>query len=458
MEKLKCPHCGEQFEVDETGYAAIVKQVRDKEFEKELLRQREAAEADKSKSLTIAVAEAEAKHQDYLREKDAEIARLKSQLESEQAQKDSVVQLTKTEAEQRYQKQLFDKDTKIAELKSKLESSGKDRDLAVTTAEAEAAKQMSAKESEIAELKNQIALGKTEADLKAQNLKSSYDAQLKAKDEQIAYYRDLKAKMSTKMIGETLEQHCETSFNQVRALGFQSAYFEKDNQVSKSGSKGDYIFRDFDENGLEYISIMFEMKNENETTATKHKNSDFFKELDKDRREKGCEYAVLVSMLEADSELYNTGIVEVYQYPKMYVIRPQFFLTLITLLRNAALNSLGYQRELEAMRNQNLDISKFEESLADFKKRFGRNYRLASEKFGSAIEEIDKAIIRMQKVKEHLLSSENNLRLANDKVDDLTVKKLTKDNPTMQKRFAELTDQSKAPAITDSSQLTSQTA
>lgn len=448
MEKLKCPHCGEQFEVDETGYAAIVKQVRDKEFAKELQRQQEAAQMDKEKTLQLAVAEADAKHQESIRQKDAEIASLKATLSSEQEQKASELKLTRTEAEQQYQKQLFDKDAVIADLRAKLDASGKEQALAVTTAQAEADKKLSAKEAEVAELKNKLTLEQTEANLREQNLMARYDEQLKSKDEQIAYYRDLKAKMSTKMIGETLEQHCETAFNQVRAIGFQNAYFEKDNQVSKSGSKGDFIFRDFDENGMEFISIMFEMKNENETTATKHKNTDFLKELDKDRREKGCEYAVLVTMLEADNELYNTGIVEAYQYPKMYIIRPQFFITLISLLRNAALNSLGYQRELETVRNQNIDISKFEQNLYDFKDRFGRNYRIASEKFQAAIDEIDKSIARMQKVKEALLSSENNLRLANDKLEDLTVKKLTKDNPTMQKRFAELPKAD--PSIADS--------
>lgn len=448
MEKLKCPHCGEQFEVDETGYAAIVKQVRDKEFAKELQRQQEAAQMDKEKTLQLAVAEADAKHQESIRQKDAEIARLKATLSSEQEQRASELKLTRTEAEQQYQKQLFDKDTVIADLRAKLDASGKEQALAVTTAQAEADKKLSAKEAEVAELKNKLTLEQTEANLREQNLMARYDEQLKSKDEQIAYYRDLKAKMSTKMIGETLEQHCETAFNQVRAIGFQNAYFEKDNQVSKSGSKGDFIFRDFDEKGMEFISIMFEMKNENETTATKHKNIDFLKELDKDRREKGCEYAVLVTMLEADNELYNTGIVEAYQYPKMYIIRPQFFITLISLLRNAALNSLSYQRELETIRNQNIDISKFEQNLYDFKDRFGRNYRIASEKFQAAIDEIDKSIARMQKVKEALLSSENNLRLANDKLEDLTVKKLTKDNPTMQKRFAELPKVD--PSIADS--------
>ena len=277
-----------------------------------------------------------------------------------------------------------------------------------------------------------------EQKLQEQAVKERYEIQLKDKEEMIEYYRDLKAKQSTKMVGETLEQHCEVSFNQVRAIGFQNAYFEKDNEVSKSGSKGDYIFRDYDENGLEYISIMFEMKNENETTATKHKNADFLKELDKDRKEKGCEYAVLVTLLEADNDFYNTGIVDMsHKYPKMYVIRPQFFIQTITILRNAAMNSLQYKRELEAVRNQNLDITRFEEKLLDFKDKFGRNYTLASDRFQKAIDEIDKTIDHLQKVKDNLLASENNLRLANNKLDDLTIKKLTWKNPTMQEKFAE---------------------
>ena len=277
-----------------------------------------------------------------------------------------------------------------------------------------------------------------ECQLQEKAVKERYEIQLKDKDEMIEYYRDLKAKQSTKMVGETLEQHCEVSFNQVRAIGFQNAYFEKDNEVSKSGSKGDYIFRDYDENGLEYISIMFEMKNENETTATKHKNADFLKELDKDRREKGCEYAVLVTLLEGDNDYYNTGIVDMsHRYPKMYVIRPQFFIQIITILRNAAMNSLQYKRELETMRNQNLDITHFEEKLLDFKDKFGRNYTLASDRFQKAIDEIDKTIDHLQKVKDNLLASENNLRLANNKLDDLTIKKLTWKNPTMQEKFAE---------------------
>ena len=294
------------------------------------------------------------------------------------------------------------------------------------------------KETEIIELKSKLDRINGEQELEKQSIKQKYEAELKFKDEEIERYKDFKARLSTKMVGESLEQHCEIEFNKLRATGFQNAYFEKDNDA-KSGSKGDFIFREFSPDGVEFISIMFEMKNQNETTATKHKNEDFFKELDKDRREKNCEYAVLVSLLEEDSELYNSGIVDVsYRYEKMYVIRPQFFIPLITLLRNAALNSLQYKRELSVIRNQNIDITHFEEDMNDFKEKFGRNFRLASEKFQKAIDEIDKTIDHLQKTKEALLSSENNLRLANNKAEELSIKRLTKNNPTMQQKFEEL--------------------
>lgn len=273
-----------------------------------------------------------------------------------------------------------------------------------------------------------------------------YEGQLKDKDALVEYYRDLKARQSTKMIGETLEQHCEAAFNQVRAIGFQNAYFEKDNEVSASGSKGDFIFRDYDENGMEYVSIMMEMKNENETTASKHKNTDFLKELDKDRREKGCEYAVLVTMLEADNEFYNNGIVDMsHVYPKMYVIRPQFLIPFITIIRNAARSSIAYKRELEEQKAQNIDVTNFEAKLLDFKDKFSRNYTLASDRFSKAIDEIDKTIDHLQKVKDNLLSSENNLRLANNKLDDLTIKRLTRGNKTMQQMFADTQAQAVLP-------------
>ena len=400
--KLVCPNCGEPFEIDEKGYAAIARQVRDKEFKEELARQQESLEAEKRTALELA----------------------------------------KSQTAESYEKQLAAKETEILKLKAQGEQAEKEQELAVARAEAalkeQLQEQIRRQQVELTELRAQTELAKKQAELEEKAVKERYEIQLRDKEEMIAYYRDLKAKQSTKMVGETLEQHCEISFNQVRAIGFQNAYFEKDNEVSRSGSKGDYIFRDYDENGLEYISIMFEMKNENETTVTKHKNVDFLKELDKDRREKGCEYAVLVTLLEADSDYYNTGIVDMsHKYPKMYVIRPQFFIQLITILRNAAMNSLEYKRELEALRNQNLDITHFEEKLVEFKDKFGRNYALASDRFQKAIAEIDKTMEHLQKVKDNLVASENNLRLANNKLDDLTIKKLTWKNPTMQEKFAQ---------------------
>ncbi len=391
MQEIKCPKCGEVFQVDESGYAAILKQVRDHEFDKEIAQREKAIENDKNNAVEIAVTKTISEKERELAEKDKEIERLKGE-----------IRLAKTQA-----------------------------DLAVKTAVQE-------KESKIMSLSNELDLAKKEQLLKEQNIKETHAAELKLKDEQIAYYKDFKAKQSTKMVGESLEQHCEIEFNKLRATGFQNAYFEKDNDV-RSGSKGDFIFREYSPDGVEFISIMFEMKNQNETTATKHKNEDFFKELDKDRREKNCEYAVLVSLLEEDNELYNSGIVDVsYKYEKMYVIRPQFFIPLITLLRNAALNSLQYREQLAVIKNQNIDITRFEEEMNDFKDKFGRNYRLASEKFQKAIDEIDKTIDHLQKTKDALLSSENNLRLANNKAEELSIKRLTKNNPTMQQKFAEL--------------------
>lgn len=391
MQEIKCPKCGEVFKVDEAGYASIAKQVRDKEFSQELLRQKQAFE----------------------KEKEAELKILKSE----------TAESFKNE---------------ISELKIKAERLEAEKKLAVKEANEEAEKRFFKQSEEIARLKGNIELNEKAAELKEKNLKEGYEEKLKGKDEQIAYYKDLKARQSTKMVGETLEVHCETEFNRIRSAGFKNAYFEKDNDA-KSGSKGDFIFRDFAEDGTEFISIMFEMKNEMDETATKHKNEDFFKELDKDRREKKCEYAVLVSLLESESELYNTGIVDVsHKYPKMYVVRPQFFVPIITLLRNAALNSLEYKQELAAVKNQNIDISHFEEDMNDFKEKFSRNYRIASEKFKKAIDEIDKTIDHLQKTKDALLSSENNLRLANNKAEELSIKKLTKANPTMAQMFEAL--------------------
>ena len=391
MNEIKCPKCGEVFEVDEVSYAAILKQVRDQEFDKEIRQREKAFENDKENAVEIAVAKKDS-------EKEREIA---------------------------------NKNTEIEKLKGELQLSRANADIAVKTAVQE-------KETQIIELKSKLDRISGEQELEKQSIKQQYEAELKFKDEEIERYKDFKARLSTKMVGESLEQHCEIEFNKLRATGFQNAYFEKDNDA-KSGSKGDFIFRESSPEGVEFISIMFEMKKQNETTATKHKNEDFFKELDKDRKEKNCEYAVLVSLLEEDNELYNSGIVDVsYRYEKMYVIRPQFFIPLITLLRNAALNSLQYKKELAVIRNQNIDITHFEEDMNDFKEKFGRNFRLASEKFQKAIDEIDKTIDHLQKTKEALLSSENNLRLANDKAEELSIKRLTKNNPTMQQKFEEL--------------------
>lgn len=381
MREIKCPKCGEIIQVDESDYAEILNQVKTKEFEKELA-EREAVLKDKI----------DAQNKLLLAEKEKEIALLKSEM-------------------------------KLSQSKT---------DLAVKDA-------LNEKQNEINKLNNQINQINAQNSLKEASLKQQYEAELKGKEKEVEFYRDLKTKMSTKLVGETLEQHCMIQFNQLRTSAFPNAYFEKDNKVSsESGSKGDFIFKDF-MNGIEYISIMFEMKNENDTTATKHKNEDFFKELDKDRNEKCCEYAVLVSMLEPENDFYNAGIVDVsYRYPKMYVIRPQCFIAMITLLCNAAKNSAEYQRQLVEVRNQNIDIANFEDDLNEFKQNFERNVGLAKDKFDKSIEEIDKTIDHLQKVKEALIGSGNNLRIANDKVQDITVKKLTKNNPTMQERFDEL--------------------
>jgi len=391
MNEIKCPTCNEVFKVDETGFADIVKQVRDREFEKALNERQALLEADKENAVKLAQ------------------ANTKNALQAEQAKKDA----------------------EIAELKAKVEASDIQRKLAISEAVNKIEKERDALASE---LKAQ----NTEKQLLEASLKDKYLTELKAKDEMIAYYKDMKAKLSTKMVGETLEQHCEIQFNQIRATAFPKAYFEKDNDI-KTGSKGDYIYRETDEDENEIISIMFEMKNEGDETATKKKNEDFLKELDKDRTEKGCEYAVLVSLLESENELYNSGIIDVsHRYPKMYVIRPQFFIPMITVLRNAALNSLKYKSELALVRSQNVDVTHFEEDLEAFKSGFGRNVNLFRSKFETAIDEIDKAIVRLQKTKEALLSSDNNLRLANNKLEDLTVKRLTRGNKTMAAKFAEL--------------------
>ena len=396
MKEIKCPNCGQVFQVDESGYAQIVSQVRDAEFLKELQRQEDALAEKREAELKLIKADQEK----TAAEKDREIARLNAKLENSETEK----KLAMTEAVQQ-------KDAELAE-----------------------------KNEEITRLRSELQLQKQEGELQAQSLKNEYSGMLKLKDEQIEQLKDFKAKQSTKMVGESLERHCSDEFNKIRMTAFPNAYFEKDNEAVEN-TKGDFIFRESDENGTEFISIMFEMKNESDTTATKHKNEDFFDKLDKDRKKKKCEYAVLVSTLEADSELYNSGIVDVsYRYEKMYVVRPQMFITIITLLRNAALNSLKYQRELAIVRNQQIDIQNFEENMNTFKEQFGRNYRLASEKFRKAIDEIDKTIDHLQKTKDALLGSENNLRLANGKAEDLTIKKLTKNAPSVREMFEELND------------------
>ena len=386
-----CPHCHTAFTIDEAGYADIVQQVRTTEFERSLTER--LALADQEKKAEIALVE----------------ARAKGQLEKEAAAKD----------------------IEIERLRADVRAADVARQLAIKEA-------VTLLEKERDDLARDLQVKATEQQLLEATLRDTHSAEVKAKDEQIAYYKDLKAKLSTKMVGETLEQHCEIEFERLRATGFTRAYFEKDNDA-RGGSKGDYIFNDSDEAGTEFISIMFEMKNEADATATKKKNEDFFKELDKDRTEKGCEYAVLVSLLEPDSELYNTGIVDVsHRYPKMYVVRPQFFIPIITLLRNAAQNSLAYRAELERVKEQNIDITNFENKLESFKSGFARNYDLAAKKFRTAIEEIDKTIDHLQKTKDALLGSEDNLRLANNKAEDITIKKLTRGNPTMAAKFDEV--------------------
>ncbi len=434
MQELKCPNCGEVFKVDQQSYDSIVKQVRDREFAK-ALEERELYHAnDKDSALKLANAQSAEIMNRELSKKDAEIIALKAQINSEENAKKAAV----TEAVTAKDKELSVTKEEILRLKSKIDALETEKKLAVSEAVSEKEKEISKHKEYITILSGKIESGEKAAQLKEQTLKESYEDKLKDKDEQIAYYKDLKARQSTKMVGETLELHCEIEFNKLRATGFRNAYFEKDNDA-RSGSKGDYIFREFSDDGTEFISIMFEMKNEMDETATKHKNEDFLKELDKDRNEKKCEYAVLVSLLEADNELYNTGIVDVsYRYPKMYVIRPQFFIPMITLLRNASLNALQYKQELAVVRNQNIDISHFEEDMNEFKDKFSRNYRLASEKFHKAIEEIDKTIDHLQKTKDALLSSENNLRLANNKAEELSIKRLTRNNPTMAEKFARL--------------------
>ena len=453
MRQIKCPNCGQVFEIDQASYADIVKQVRDHEFTREIAERENLLRTDKENAVQLAEQKTRSELQKLLVEKEAELASLqaekkaeaarinsekqseisslKSELEKAQGDKELALERLRSEADKELAQTKSQSDQTIADLNAKIKAFETEKDLEVNRA-------VSAVERERDNFKLQLAAKENERQLVESNLKEKYTAELKAKDEQIAYYKDFKARLSTKMLGETLEQHCETEFNKLRATAFPRAYFEKDND-SRTGSKGDYIFRENDESGNEIISIMFEMKNEGDETATKKKNEHFFKELDKDRREKGCEYAILVTLLEADSELYNSGIVDVsYAYEKMYVIRPQFFLPMITLLRNAALNSLQYKQELALVREQNIDITHFEEDLDAFKLAFAKNYNSASTNFGKAIDEIDKAIKRMEEVKKFLTTSENQLRLANNKLEDVSVKKLTRKNPTMKAKFEAL--------------------
>jgi hypothetical protein len=463
MHEIICPHCGKAFKIDEAGYADILKQVRDGDFEKQLHERLELAERDKRNAVELAQTRAAGELQKAAAAKDGEIQELKARLEAgdvarklavsealgtvekerdalanelAQARQDkrAATELAEARHVSELQRGAAAKEAEIQGLKAQLDAIEVAQKLAITEA-------VSVVEKERDQLKSGLERAELEKQLAEKSLKDKYETQIKDRDDAIERLRDMKARLSTKMVGETLEQHCETEFNRIRSMAFPRAYFEKDNDA-RTGSKGDYIFRDADEAGTEIVSIMFEMKNESDRTATKNRNEDFLKELDKDRAEKGCEYAVLVSLLEPENELYNTGIVDVFhRYPKMYVVRPQFFLPIITLLRNAAMNSLKYKSELALVKAQNIDITKFETELETFKAAFARNYDLASGHFQKAIAEIDKSIDHLQKTKEALLGTDRNLRLANDKAQDVTIKKLTRGNPTMAAKFVELKNQ-----------------
>ncbi|EGG94474.1 hypothetical protein IMCC1989_2732 [gamma proteobacterium IMCC1989] len=467
MHDIICPHCDTAFKIDETGYADILKQVRDDDFEQQLHDRLELAEKDKLNAVELAKREVGSDMQKAAAAKDSEIQALKASLDAgevtkklavtealgevektrdalvnelEYAKRDKqiAVELTEAKLAKEFQAIAAAKETEIQRLQAKLDATQMEQKVAITGA-------VSAVEKERDELKYGLEQAELKTQLSEQSLKDKYETQIKDRDDAIERLRDMKARLSTKMVGESLEQHCETEFNRIRATAFPRAYFEKDNDA-RTGSKGDYIFRDTDEAGTEIVSIMFEMKNELDTTATKKKNEDFLKELDKDRNEKGCEYAVLVSLLEPESELYNSGIVDVFhRYPRMYIVRPQFFLPIITLLRNAAMKSLEYKRELALVKAQSVDITNFESDLDSFKTAFAKNYDLASRKFQTAIDEIDKSIDHLQKTKDALLSTDRNLRLANNKAQDVTIKKLTRRNPTMATKFDELDSSSSSP-------------
>jgi len=460
MHEIICPHCSKAFKIDEAGYADILKQVRDTDFERQLHERLELAEQEKLNAVDLANAKAASELQKAAATKDAVIQELRSKIDNEQVERKLAVsaaltalekerdtlayELEQTRRDQEsasklaeakrlneLQKTEASKDSEIQELRSKLESIEIGKKFAIAEA-------ISTVEKERDKLQNCLEKAELENQLSEKSLKDKYETQIKDRDDAIERLRDMKARLSTKMIGESLEQHCETEFNRIRATAFPRAYFEKDNDI-RTGSKGDYVFRDWDDTNTEIVSIMFEMKNEDDQTATKKKNEDFLKELDKDRVEKGCEYAVLVSLLEPDSELYNTGIVDIFhRFPKMYIVRPQFFIPIITLLRNAAMNSLQFKSELALMKSQNIDITNFESELETFKSAFAKNYDLATKRFQTAISEIDKSIDHLQKTKEALLGTDRNLRLANDKAQDVTIKKLNRNNPTMAAKFHDL--------------------
>ena len=420
MNEIKCPSCGKVFQIDEKDYESIVKQIRNHEFEEELQRREKEFTKEKNSELEKLENKLNLKNTIKLSNKDKEIEKLKNDIDKKEL-----------EVSNEFKQQISDKDMEIEKLKNQIKQNETENKLALKDAIQE-------KESEISNLKKQIELNEKEYQLKEQNLKESHEKEIKTKNQEIELYKDMKLKLSTKMIGESLEQHCKNQYNEFLRPVLKNAYFEKDNDA-KSGSKGDFIFRDKTDDEIEFISIMFEMKNEADETATKHKNEDFFKELDKDRREKKCEYAVLVSMLEKDNDYYNAGIVDVsYKYEKMYVIRPQSFITIINILRNAGLKSIEAKRELIQIQNQNIDISHFEENMNNFKDAFSRNFKLACDKFDTAIEEIDKSIQHLQKIKDNLLGSKNQLRLANDKAEDLSIKKLTAGSPSIAEKFEEL--------------------
>ena len=440
MHEIKCPSCGKTFKVDETSYAAILAQVHTQEFDEEIHEKLKQIEQQHKTELELQEEKLKSEHQQELSKKESEISALRTSLDNKdnEAKTEREASLAQLEAKKNEEINALKLSTskEISDLKSQLENSKTANELAISQA-------IIPIQRERDELKNDLKTKDAEAKLKEQSIKDKYEGALQLKNEEIERLKDMKMKLSTKMVGETLEQHCEIEFNKIRATGFQNAYFEKDNEVSKTGSKGDYIFRETDENGTEIVSIMFEMKNENETTATKHKNEDFLKELDKDRIEKKCEYAVLVSLLEPENELYNTGIVDVsYRYPKMYIIRPQFFIPIITILRNAALNSLQYKNELAVIRNQDIDITNFEKDMNDWKESWFNTMKNAGKKHVEAIEQINKAIKDLEKTRDALILSDKHLGIAEGKLDDLTIKRLTRNNPTMAQKFNGLQEKS----------------